>query len=146
MDSFEREGGFPLDGGDRMSLDPAKYDIKIYQGATFTRRFIWWIVVPDLEADPPEAGSPKDLTGWKARMQVRRHASDEDPLLQASTEDLGITALTDDGVIDIVISDEETRASSASEVSVWDLEMEDPAGIVTKLLYGDAPIFAEVTK
>lgn len=60
-------------------MKPAKIDLAIYQGATFSKVMRW-----------SAGGSPVDLTGYTARMQVRGEIDDEEALVELTTENGGI--------------------------------------------------------
>ena len=109
------------------------YDIEAEQGATFQRVMTWSI---DSE--------PVDLTGWTARMQVRKTAKAADPYLSLTSGLTGGLTLAADGSIGIRI---EAAAMSAVPAGAWvyDLEL-DSGSEVTRLLEGAFEVSAEVTR
>jgi hypothetical protein len=112
----------------------AQYDLTIQQGATFRRQFRWL-------AD----GDPVDLTGFAARMQIRRSVKAVDVLVDATTANglLTIAALAGEVTVELPA----TLTAGISAVSgVYDLEMVDPGGFVTRLLEGDVTFSPEVTR
>lgn len=120
----------PIYGG----MEPANLPIVILQGATFLQSFVW-----------KSAGNPLDLTGFKARMQVRRNPRADSAYLTLTTENGGITLGGEAGSIQLYISDEDTAALSFGS-AVYDLELETPHGNVMRLLEGTVTLSREVTR
>jgi hypothetical protein len=103
-------------------------------------------------------GSPVDLSGYAARMQIR-------PSVDSSTTYLSITNITSSdgtglnltpvsssvtlpqssGSIGLFISAASSSALTFSE-GVYDVELQSPAGIVTRLLEGIVKLSKEVTR
>lgn len=79
---------------------PAKIKLTIYQGATFRKRLTWKAL----------SGTPIDLTGCTARMQVRSEVESDAVLLSLTTENSGITLGGATGTIDLLSADDETAA------------------------------------
>lgn len=114
----------------------ASYDITIEQGATFLLPLLW--------KDPQ--GDPVDLTGYSAKMQVRRKAGSVDPpLLDLSSTNGGITLGDAAGTIVITASATQTTAMTG-RTGVYDLELTSPTGVVTRLVEGAVDIHPEVTR
>lgn len=116
-------------------MDAGTYDIVARQGSTF-----------HLEtAFETDDGEHIDLTGYTARMQVRRSASDTDtPVLTLTTENsriaLGGTAGT------VVLSvDAVTMASVPAGHYAYDVELVS-GSVVTPYLNGAFEVQAEVTR
>jgi len=113
----------------------AVYDILIEQGATFRLHILY------KDSD----GDPINLTGYSARMQVRRKVSSTTALLTFTTTNGAITLGGVAGTIDIVgsatVTDDVTGCCG-----VYDLELVAPSGIVTRLIQGNATISPEVTR
>ena len=63
----------------------ATIDLEVYEGATFYQEFTWEIGTPPV---------PVDLDGMTARMQARDDISDEDPVLDLTTENGGVIILS----------------------------------------------------
>jgi hypothetical protein len=123
-------------------LKPGRYNLTIYQGATFERTFTW--TAPD--PMDTETMIPVDLTGCTARMQLRaKVTSTGDPIFEATTEDGRITLGDADGTIDIVFSATDTAALHFRQC-VYDLEVQFPGGEVDRLLMGNVKLSAEVTR
>lgn len=114
---------------------PAKIKLTIYQGATFRKRLVW--KAPD--------GTPIDLTGCTARMQVRSEVESAVVLLNLTTENGGITLGGATGTIDLLSADDETAAITW-DGGVWDLEIAHPGGDVTRLAQGSISVSPEVTR
>lgn len=116
-----------------------RYDISMYQGATFQMT----LNITD------SAGEIVDLTGYSARMQIRSSyiASTAAESMTSDTGEITITANT--GTVAIVLSAARTAAISFDRSTgkppratfVYDLELEDADGIVTKPIYGDITIY-----
>jgi hypothetical protein len=110
----------------------ANYDILIEQGATFNLTIRW----------KDKDGDPIDLTGFDARMQIRKSfASDE---IVSLTSDDGITLGGALGTIEINI-DADTTEELDIRRGVFDLELIN-AGVVNRLIQGSVNITPEVTK
>lgn len=116
------------------------YNILCEQGSTFTR-------VLELQSPVPENPSEYevfDLTAFTARMQVRRTINSVDPIITLTTENGGITIDGDNGKITIFMSDEDTAGISSS--GVYDLEIIDAGGIVSRVIQGTFTLSLEVTR
>jgi hypothetical protein len=107
----------------------------IAQGATWPQQLVW------KTGDPPTA---VDLTGYTARMHLRRRVGDEDPAVELTTENDGITLGGTAGTIDLLISAADT-ADLASGRYVYDLELVT-GSTVRRLLEGTITVSAEVTR
>lgn len=110
---------------------PSTYNLQIYQGSYFLRKFVYKI-----------NGSPADLTGYTARAQIR--SSYAGAILATPT----ITIPTPtNGTIIFEIPATTTAALTASG-GVWDMELVPPSGEdkVTRLVQGIVSISPEVTK
>lgn len=112
-----------------------RLDLTIEQGATFRLLLTW----------RDEGGALRDLTGYTARMQIRREAADDTVLLALTTENGGISLGGAAGTIALLATSDQT-AALGFESGVYDLELEDGSGEVTRLLSGTATLSAEVTR
>jgi len=112
-----------------------EYDITIEQGATFELPIVW----------KDEKGTPIDLTGYKARMQIRKRIRSDEILASLTTENGRIVLGGAAGTIDIVIPATETEKFSFSR-GVYDLELEGPGGYVVRLIQGSVCVSPEVTR
>ena len=87
---------------------------------------------------------PKSLTGWTARMDIRDSLDDDTTLVSlTSPTDLVIDLSTAE--IQILISATVTAGLDFDE-GVYDLELEDGTGNVTRLIEGTVAFVKEVTR
>lgn len=109
------------------------YDLVIPQGDT--------LVLPFGLTD---GGAPRDLTGYVVRLQVRVTFESTETILDLSSEDVypaivivplaGTWIATIDGTgLDF-------------DVAVWDMQMEAPDGVITRLVQGSVTLDLEVTQ
>ncbi|AWJ93853.1 hypothetical protein Sp245p_28965 (plasmid) [Azospirillum baldaniorum] len=113
-----------------------QYDIYIEQGATFTREIEW------LQSDNT---TPVDLTGYTARMQVRKTAKSPIVVADLSTGNGRISLTPALGKIKLMLTATETASLKDGEY-VYDLELQSGTGVVERLLQGTFTINAEVTR
>lgn len=109
------------------------------QGSTFTTSLEW----------QDGAGSPIDLTGYSARMQVRTEWADDegpatDPVLDLTDAD-AITLGGALGTVVVTVDDAATEAIPYGRY-VYDLELVDVDGVVTRLVQGRFTVRPEVTR
>lgn len=116
-------------------MPAAVYNITIEQGATLRLSFIW----KDSEEEPI------DLTGYSARMQVRRSYSSTEKLLDLSTESGEITLGGAAGTI-TVEGDAAATELLKTKCGVYDLELTSQDGVVTRLIQGEVTVAPEVTR
>lgn len=114
-------------------INPGDYNITCPQGATFDRTFT-------LTVD----GTPQNLTGYTAAMQVRESVSGSTALINLTTENGGITLGGSAGTILVTISASTTAAVTAGSYS-YDLELYS-GSTVTRLLQGAFNLTGEVTR
>lgn len=114
------------------------YDILVEQGSLFTLDLVY------KEAD----GTPIDLTGWSARMQIRAKAGSPDPAtLEFSTDDGSIVLGGALGTIHV-----EAPATATADVTIkkgaYDLELIPPSGEADafRLIEGIVTVSPEVTR
>jgi hypothetical protein len=121
----------------------------IEQGATYTLAFQW--CEPGADALTP--GDPHDLTGFKARMQIRKKQG-EAVLASATTDNgkivLGRNRDGDDlgaasGWIRVELPDEDTD-NLQTKTAKYDLEVEDAGGRVYRLLQGTVTVDPNITQ
>lgn len=94
-------------------------------------------------------GSPVNMTGMTLRAQIRRTG-----LSATVVANIPVTVTNPTlGQYTFGLSDEATAAIPAGETLkdpaskyVWDMELEDAAGNVMPLYYGDCKVFREVTR
>lgn len=116
-------------------MTAGKLDLVIEQGATFRREIIW--------KDAEE--TPINLTGYSARMHLREHLSSVMPLLELTSANGRIVLTPLQGKLALEIDATLTQTLRAGN-ALYDLEMEDNAGNVTRLLQGQVRIEAGVTR
>ena len=110
--------------------------ITIEQGATFNPVLTW----------KDQTGTPIDLSGYSARMQVRAEIDAADPPLMDLTSVGGELVLGGAaGTITFNVPAATTEALTF-ETAVYDLEVESAGGVVTRLLKGDVYLSPEVTR
>lgn len=112
----------------------AQHDITIEQGATFQMNLVW----------KDAGGTPINLTGYSARMQVRRKYSSTDYLLNLVSP----TDITLGGALGTIVVTASAAATDnlPSKPAVYDLELVSPTGVVTRLIEGSVLITPEVTR
>ncbi len=90
-------------------------------------------------------GTPLNLTGYTARMQLRASYTAPDFIVELTTENgrLVINALL--GTITMLLSASTTAAIVAKNY-VYDLETVSATGFVTRVLQGEAIVSPEVTR
>lgn len=129
-----------------MSAEPATHDIEVFQGAYWSQTLLW------KDGD----GNPVDLTGYTARMQVRRTFEDPTPEIELTTENGRITlGLVEDPpgtplyniLLEIEAGATEDLAATVSDRRWrYDLELVPPGGQVRRLLQGKFKVALEVTR
>lgn len=115
-------------------MQAAFYDLYVEQGATYVRSFVW-------KSD----NTAVDLTGYTARMQIRRNPTSDEVLFSATTENSLLTLTPLDGKVDLVIP------ASTTELFDWrnaryDLELEADTGFVYRLVQGTVTVSKEITR
>ena len=134
-----RIGALGIARGSAMSRGPIKWNLTIYQGATFRVHRIWRV------GDTRDAALPVDLAGCTARMHVRPELESETILLTLTTENGGIQLGDVPGRVQLFLSDEQT-APLTWESGVYDLEVEFTDGDVRRLFAGSVKVSPEVTR
>ena len=117
------------------------YNITCEQGTDFSRSCI--LKYPD-PADP--TGSTYllyDLTGYTARMQIRRTLESASPEIELTTENSGIVLGGDAGTFNIVMTNTQTAALDSD--GVYDLEIISGGGTVSRVIQGTFTLDLEVT-
>jgi hypothetical protein len=121
------------------------YNILIEQGTTFYRLID--VMEPDV-LDPTQF-DPFNLTGYTARMQIRRTIDSSTAMLSLTSPTVsgnGITVMDGaNNAISINITD--TLTSSLTSSGVYDLEIiKTSTGAVSRLLQGTVTLSLEVTR
>lgn len=120
-------------------ITPGVFDMRMWQGATWHYEILWE------DGDP---ATPVDLTGYEARMMVRATALDDTVALELDNLVGGAGGITLGGAAGTIELD--ATATETALVApgwyVYDLELEDTSGEVTRLLEGKFAVIAEVTR
>lgn len=111
-----------------------KHNITANQGETFNFSFT-------ISTD----GTPWDLTGYTARMQVRTTVEATTKLLDLTSGDGDITLGGSAGTVAITVSATDMAALIAGR-HVYDIEVVSGGGVVTRILEGKFSVKAEVTR
>ena len=135
-----------------------KRNMYIEQGTSFDFPFRW---CNPGDPDPSTPGTPKDLTGWTFRSQMRKNQQAPtqvdastangkiiagiDPDDPTTDPQLGGTADPTNGWIMLRLNDADTDGIS-SKTSMYDLEAESPEGKVYRLLQGSVSVDPNVTQ
>ena len=121
------------------------YNITCEQGSTFRR--LLEIEQPDLVADPTgQTFGPFDLSGYTARMQVRRTIESTAFLLELTTENGALTINPADEINQIFIDVAASVTASITQSGFYDLEIINGDGVVSRVLQGAFTLSPEVTR
>jgi hypothetical protein len=110
------------------------YNVVIDQGAD------WFL---NVTYDNPD-GTPVNLTGYTAALQLRSLPTDPVSVLSLSTGS-GITITGATGLVAIRATATQTRAIDEG-IYYYDLEITSASGVVTRLIQGQADVSPEVTR
>lgn len=111
-------------------------NLTIEQGATWE----YEIAVTDT------GGNALDITGWAVRSQFRvAKAAAGDPYLDLTEVNGRVSIAGSSGIITLALTATETAALRAGEF-YYDVELEDPNGVVYRLLQGVVTVDPEVTR
>ena len=121
------------------------YNMTIEQGSTFGRLIS--VEQPDLVTDPTGATfEPFLLNGYTARMQIRRNVDSSTAMLSLTTENGGITINPGTADNEIKLSVTATNTALLTSDGVYDLEIIDSLGEVSKVIRGTLTVIPEVTR
>ncbi len=112
----------------------AKLNLKIEQGATFQALYTW----------KDSTGTPVNLTGWTARMQIRPSVKSATIYLELTTENTYITLGGTAGTISIDVPASITE-DITWECGEYDLELVNGT-FVKRLLEGNVTVKKEITR
>lgn len=115
-----------------------RHDFETGQGETFTT-VVTWEIGPD--ADNME---PVDITGYTARMQLRKKHNSPDAAISLTDED-GLELGGAAGTVAVTIAAALSSAIAPIKY-VYDIELEAPDGAVKRLLAGTLTFTPEVSK
>lgn len=118
------------------------YNFTIEQGTSFTR--LIEIEYPD--PDDLTVFIPFDLTGYSASMQIRRTIDSATPqiTLTDSNGRIEIQSASVANAIRLTLSPEETALVETD--GVYDIEIEDNSGVVSRILKGTVTLSRQVTR
>jgi len=126
------------------------YNITIEQGSTFGRLIS--LEQPDLAEDPTgQTFENFDLSGFTARMHIRRTIDTATPMITLTTENgriainpniAGSPTKNNEIALSITAADTATITTSG----VYDLEIISAGGTVSKVIRGDVTLIPEVTR
>jgi hypothetical protein len=114
-------------------MTPGRYNMKVYQGST-------WTLAPQWKID----GTYVNVTGYTANMDVKNSATSETTIVVLSTDNGRITVGTTDGKFTLNLSAATTTGLAAGNY-VYDLEVTSPDSTVTRLLEGGFTVYEGVT-
>ena len=116
------------------------------QGSTFSRTIE--IEQPDLATDPTgETFMPFDLSGYTARMQVRRTIDSPNFILELTTGNGGLTINPITGDVNkLLIFAAANVTASVSTSGVYDIEIISAENSVSRVLQGVFNLSPEVTR
>ncbi len=125
-------------------IDTNKYNLTMWQGATFGLA----ITVKDAN------NAVMNLSSYTARMQIRSSYSSGSATesLTTTNGEITISAATGNVALELAaartanISVDMNNGKPPRSTYVYDLELIDGAGKVSKLLYGDVLVYGEVTR
>lgn len=125
-------------------LSANKYNLEMWQGATFAMT----ITVKDATANV------QNLTSYTARMQMRTSYGAATPTETLTTANGEITITGAEGNVALELAASRTANISVDynngkppkSTYVYDIELIDNNGKVSKLLYGDVNVYGEVTR
>jgi hypothetical protein len=111
-----------------------QYNVEIDQGAD------WFL---NVTYEQP-AGTPVNITNYTSALQLRSLPTDPTAVLSLATGS-GITITGASGLVAIRATATQTRAIDEG-IYYYDLEITSPAGVVTRLVQGQADVSPEVTR
>jgi hypothetical protein len=114
-------------------MTPGRYNMKVYQGSTFS-------LAPQWKID----GEYVDVTGYTAAMDVKNSANSATNIVELSSSNGRITVGTTNGKFTLNLSAATTTSLAAGQY-VYDLEVTSPGGVVTRLLEGGFTVYEGVT-
>lgn len=116
-------------------MSAAVYNFEIEQGTSLEKSVVW----------KDSTGTPVNLTGFTARLQVRENADSDEVLLELSTANSKIVITPLLGKSTLKFSPVDTSGSSWTK-GKYDLELTSPAGAVTRIIKGKVTLSKEITR
>jgi hypothetical protein len=114
-------------------MTPGRFNIKVYQGATFE-------LAPQWKID----GKYVNVSGYSANMIVRNSPTSPTSIVTLSSANGRILIGNTNGKFTLQLTATQTGALAAGQY-VYDLEVTSPGGIVTRLLEGGFIVYEGVT-
>jgi hypothetical protein len=114
-------------------MTPGRYNMKVYQGSTFS-------LAPQWKID----GNYVDVTGYTAAMSVKNSPTSATTIIELTSANGRITVGTTDGKFTLNLSAATTTGLAAGQY-VYDLEVTAPDSTVTRLLEGGFTVYEGVT-
>jgi hypothetical protein len=114
-------------------MTPGRYNMKVYQGSTFS-------LAPQWKID----GNYVNVTGYTAAMSVKNSPTSTSTIISLTSSNGRITVGTTDGKFTLSLSAVTTTGLAAGQY-VYDLEVTSPGGVVTRLLEGGFTVYEGVT-
>ncbi len=108
---------------------PVEVEQSVYTGADWRRQYRWF----------PDGRTPKDFTGWHARMLIGPPRGEAVITL---TDGNGIT-LDTDGLISLTLSDAQTMQLSGAQYA-YVVDLIDDTGFIMRFLRGRMTVVADV--
>lgn len=116
-------------------MSAGKLDLVIEQGSDYFHQLIWQNV---------EEGTPIDITGYTAKMQIRPCFGSDDIYEELSTANGKITIVGADGKILLELTNAVTTAYTWVN-GVYDLELTSTVSKITRLIEGKVTITKNLT-
>lgn len=116
------------------------YNIVCEQGTTFSRRFE--LQYPD--SVDPTIYYPFNFAGYTARMQVRRTLESATAMITLTTENGGIEIEAEEGAVTVLMTS--TQTASIDSSGLYDIELIDSSGNVSRMVQGEFILSREVTR
>ena len=113
----------------------ATYDFEIEQGATLNKPFVW----------KDGTNAAVNLTGYAAKMQVRRSVASDELLMELSTANGGIVINGGEGKVTLTASAAQTSAIDWVK-GMYAIELTSPSGVVTRFLTGEVSVSKELVR
>ena len=114
----------------------ATVNLTVEQGATWSQALQWKTGTP---------ATAVDLTGYTARMDVRRTATSSETAVELTTENSRIAITAGTGTVTLSLTAAITAVLTAGSY-IYDLELVSSGGQVTRLCQGKFTVSAEVTR
>jgi len=111
------------------------YNLEIQQAADYNKTFIW----------KNSDGTPKDLTGWTGRMQIRKGVNGE-VVFDTNAVPQALVIGTTDGTVRVSISSVNNELFPQVSGLVYDIRLVDTLGSAKRFIKGAVTIDPAVTR